>query len=347
MSIITEKARKIWDRVLLQNIKKETLTRVKGNTNANCLTKEQAAAAREYYAGYGKIDLCSHNFYYEKTGQFHANYMPEDLHFCYIDPYYNHWREAVYMDNKCLYPRMFHGVRHPDTLAIRSNGFWYTGDYESISRQDLQALLEKEPEIVVKKAMGSEGGRGVFFVPGAELSSVEGKIKDDIVIQRPVVQHERLSAINPTSVNTIRMISLLSDSGVKVYSTILRMGVKDARVDNASSGGITCGISEEGCLKKYAYKSTGERFETHSGSGIVFDGYQIPGYQNCLEAVAKLHVQVPHFRLISWDLSVNQDEEPVFIEANLKYGQLDFHQLNNGPLFGDDTPKILKEVFGK
>lgn len=39
--------------------------------------------------------------------------------------------------------------------------------------------------------------------------------------------------------------------------------------------------------------------------------------------------------------------EPVLIEANLRYGELDFHQLNNGPVFGKDTKKILDEVFGK
>ena len=29
------------------------------------------------------------------------------------------------------------------------------------------------------------------------------------------------------------------------------------------------------------------------------------------------------------------------------YGELDFHQINNGPIFGEDTEKILKEVFNK
>ena len=35
---------------------------------------------------------------------------------------------------------------------------------------------------------------------------------------------------------------------------------------------------------------------------------------------------------------------PTLIEANLCNGELDFHQLNNGPLFGEDTERILKEV---
>lgn len=344
--MISREIRKIWDRVLIAQRKKETLSRLKQNTASYHLSKEQESAARAYFARCGKIDLRSHNFYYEKTGRFFENYLPEDLHYCYIDPFYNNWREAVYVDNKCLYPRMFTGIRQPDMLAIRSNGMWFVGDYVPVTREELGRQLSTEPELVVKMAMGSEGGRGVFFVPGTELAQAESRIRDDIVIQRPVVQHRRLSAINPTSVNTIRMISLLSGTGVKVYSTILRIGVGKSRVDNASSGGITCGVSETGCLRKYAYKANGERFEMHPDTGLIFDGYEIPGYQKCLEAVARLHVQIPHFRLVSWDFSVNEAEDPILIEANLKYGQLDFHQLNNGPLFGEDTPKILSEVFG-
>ncbi len=344
--MISQRIRKLWDGVLVAQRRKETLLRLKQNTLSNHLSKEQASAARTYFAGCGKIDLRSHNFYYEKTGIFCENYLPEDLHYCSIDPFYNNWREAVYVDNKCLYPRMFTGVCQPDMLAIRCNGMWFVDDYVPISREALGSRLSSEPELVVKMAMGSEGGRGVFFVAGSELSSAEKRIRDDIVIQRPVVQHSLLSAINPSSVNTIRMISLLSDEGVKVYSTILRIGVGKSRVDNASSGGITCGVSPEGRLRKYAYKANGERYEQHPDTAVVFENYPIPGYQKCLAAVQKLHPQIPHFRLVSWDFSVDEAGEPILIEANLKYGQLDFHQLNNGPLFGEDTPKILREVFG-
>ena len=47
-----------------------------------------------------------------------------------------------------------------------------------------------------------------------------------------------LSEIKPSSVNTIRVLSMIRPSGkVKIYSRILRMGTNGAKVDNASSGG--------------------------------------------------------------------------------------------------------------
>ena len=44
-------------------------------------------------------------------------------------------------------------------------------------------------------------------------------------------------------------------------------------------------------------------------------------------------------------LDVNCD--PVLIKANFSYGGVTIHQLNNGPIFGDDTEKILREVFSQ
>ncbi len=345
--MLTVLLHKVWDRVLAKDRMHCNLQRIKKITDSYHLTKEQEAAVRKYFAVCGKVNLTSHNFYLEKTGKFCVNYLPEDLHYGYIDPFYNNWRESVIIDNKCNYPQLFKDIRQPENFAMRNNSIWFGIDGQPATLQEVEKQLASEPEIVVKMAIGSCGGKGVFFVKGSELSQVIGQIRDDILVQKPLAQHERLSAVNPSSINTIRMISLLSQSGTKVYSTVLRIGIAGSRVDNASSGGITCGITEDGRLKKYAYKVTGERFEAHPDTGLVFENYEIPGYQKCLEAVSRLSVQIPHFRLVSWDFSIDQSGEPVLIEANLHYGQLDFHQLNNGPLFGEDTPKILEEVFGK
>lgn len=333
------------DFILITQRQKEHRTRVRKIAPEYTLTKDQEAQVLERYARYGKVDTWFHNFYQQATGDFHVDYLPEDLHYCYVDPYFNDWRESRYIDNKCFYYRMFTGIRQPELVASRVGGMWFVGDYQPITRQELDAILAKEPEIVVKSAQGSEGGRGVHFVEGGDFATVEPKISDDIVIQRPIIQHPALAAINPSSVNTIRLMSLLTDGEAKVYSGILRIGVNGSRVDNASSGGITCGITPDGKLKKYAYNVKGQRQDAHADTGLVFEGHQIPGYEKCLDMVQRLHVQVPHFRLISWDFSIDESGEPLLIEANLHYGQLDFHQLNNGPIFGEDTDKILNEVF--
>ena len=46
-------------------------------------------------------------------------------------------------------------------------------------------------------------------------------------------------------------------------------------------------------------------------------------------------------KLISWDFAIGVDGEPILIEANLSFGQIDFHQLCNGPIFKEMTDEIL------
>jgi D-alanine-D-alanine ligase-like ATP-grasp enzyme len=49
-----------------------------------------------------------------------------------------------------------------------------------------------------------------------------------------------------------------------------------------------------------------------------------------------------HFKLIGWDMAVDENNEPVFIEYNTFPGA---NQLTNGPAFGDLTEKVLEEYF--
>lgn len=171
-------------------------------------------------------------------------------------------------------------------------------------------------------------------------------IDTDIVIQQAIKQSKTMSELNKSSVNTIRLLSFLDQNGnVKIYSSVVRMGIDNSKVDNASSGGITCGIEKDGRLKPIAYSAKGQRFENHPNTHLQFDTVTIPKYRELEELVKKLHIRLPHFRLLSWDFALGVDDEPILIEVNLRYGELDFHQLNNGPVFGNDTKKILEEVF--
>ena len=322
-----------------------------GNTE---LTPAEKAAVDQLYKPYMKglpIDLSYifHTFYKEKTGSFSELWLPDDLYYCFIDPYYNNWESARVIDNKCLYGLYWPDVRQPEKVADRIGGIWKTGD-TLLRLEEVLERMASEPEVVIKKATESEGGHGVCFCPGRDKEKaleIFSEITGDIVIQKVLTQHPQLAALNPTSVNTIRIVSLLKDNSVQVCSILLRMGLNSSRVDNLCSGGITCGITESGLLKKYAYRADGERFTVHPDTGIAFEGYPIPSYRKAMDLVVSIAPRLPQFRLVSWDVAIDEQGETVFIEGNLKYGQLDLHQLNNGPLFGEDTKAILSEVLKK
>lgn len=66
-----------------------------------------------------------------------------------------------------------------------------------------------------------------------------------------------------------------------------------------------------------------------------------------LDIIKQYHIKLAHFKLIAWDFATDKDGNPVLIEYNLRFQVINFLEMNNGPLFGDLTDEVLKEVFGR
>lgn len=316
------------------------------------LKSDQINAVEDLFGSYGNCPLVFHKFYTKATGEFNVRYMPDSLYYKYIDPYYNDWDRALYLDNKAYYRSMFPGAKQPRLITYRLNGFWYDENGVMIDADKAIGLILETTQCFIKQAADSEGGHGIAFIDNkkcdrSSLMNILDSFKTDFVVQEGLCQSKTLSAINESSVNTVRLLTLLKTDGtVKIYSAILRMGVNGAKVDNASSGGITVGICDDGRLKEKAFSAAGVQFYEHPTSKVHFNNFVIPNYDKVRSLVKEQAKNFPHFRLLSWDIAIDENDEPVIIEANMKFGEIDFHQLNNGPLFGDDTEEILKEVFG-
>jgi len=97
-------------------------------------------------------------------------------------------------------------------------------------------------------------------------------------------------------------------------------------------------------LLEIGFTSDGEEV-TFLPNGYTFKEKKLPGYKKAVELVKKAHLKLGHFRLVSWDIAIGADETPVFIEYNLFFQGISLHQMNNGPLFGDKTEKVLEFVF--
>ena len=202
-----------------------------------------------------------------------------------------------------------------------------------------------EGAIIIKKALNSDGGHGITFFEDCSTEKDE-LMKclsngDNFIIQSIINQHETLASFNPQSVNTIRVMTFLIDGAPLVLSSVLRMGVNGSKVDNASSGGIVCGIMNTGELKDCAYDSIGKKYIAHP-QGKQFKGTLIPSYKECEKMAMQLAMRfINYSRLISWDFSIDHKGNPLLIEANFTGGQLDFHQMCNGPVWGRLSENIM------
>lgn len=266
----------------------------------------------------------------------------------YVDSFFANRKACIALDDKNLYDLLFHDVSQPRTIARRIGGVYLTSDYTKICFDEFVRLCTVEKKVVLKKSIDSNGGKGILFFD-VKTDPVE-KLKDwiwnndNIVVQEAIKQHSELDRLHPQSINTIRIITFVFGE-VHVLSSVLRMGVGGAKVDNASSGGIVCGIEPSGQLKPEAFDVKANRYDSHP-SGARFEDITVPNFKSCLELCKELALRLVQFsKLISWDIAINEKGAPILVEANMSWGELDFHQMCNGPLFGELTHEVLDYLY--
>ncbi len=305
-----------------------------------------------------KINTIWHNYYSSVNGIKDVRYVPENIYYAYIEPFYNRKGFCQCCDDKCYYSERFPenvvpgGVRRPPTILRNISGLFFDKDFNILQEHTAAELVheQKDGYVIKESITGTGGNRLIFVEPGTQKSTDEiltilHNYKKDYVIEGIITQCDELKALNPTSVNTIRFITFMDQEGVHILSSVLRIGGKGARTDNFSTGGMACGIDEDGKLKIDGYDQQYNKYHEIHPNGIRFAGVHIPGFEEAKRFVKILHRRFGHFRIISWDIVIDEEHHPLIIEFNLTPQGIDLHQINNGPLFGDLTEQILQEVF--
>lgn len=307
------------------------------------LSLAQKQEIRNFWKPYKQISTDWAAYYCAMNDVFDPRYIPNDLYYSVIDQHFNNRKLGYGFNDKNYYSKIFDDIPQPKTVIRKINSMLYDEDYNLISIERGVELLEEHTEVICKPSQESGSGRGIEFIKTVDTDNVKKVLSsseyNDYIIQALLKQHPELDKIHESSINSIRICSLLMDEQVYILSAVLRMGAGGSRVDNATSGanaqfgGMTVGITEEGKLKKYSYGYyDGHKRDRHPG-GMIFENFQIPSFNKAVELVMKAHPRIGHFRLVSWDIAVDENGEAIMIEANMRKGSINFHQFNNGPLF--------------
>ena len=300
--------------------------------------------------GLYRPDVGWHQFYYARTGIEDPRFIDNCFHYYFYVDIFNDTKYTSYKDKNYL-SKLFPEVHQAKTIAMNICGYYYDANYEMIDQEAFIQLCAEYPgEMVIKPSRGTSGGVGVEFLhANITREEVEQALKPyhkNFIVQQAIKQHPDLAAISPKSINTIRLMTYLVNGTVRPLSAVLRMGIGEARVDNLSFGGIACGIDASGRCTKYAIDKMGNMYEKHP-SGCVFLGTKIPSYNKVLKMADTMHKKLPMFGTIAWDITVDEQGEPVLIEFNTWYAQLALHQVSNGPIFGDSFDEIVDMIMKK
>ena len=324
---------------------RDQLVTVKGGyQGSNHLFRSQILT---FWSKYGiKPNKMWYDLYCFKDGEYNPHYIPEELYWQKIYPAFNKTNFRHAYTDKCFYEQLFPYLKQPRTILRNSNHCFFDGSGSIVSFAQAKSLLESEKRFVMKPAIYSGEGVDIFFYERDEnhdvdFQSLMKSYGSDYIVQDVADQHKTLASIHPESLNTIRIISFLFRGEVHISSSILRMGVAGSRLDNVSAGGLACPIHPDGRLGKEAMNQQSQWMTSHPG-GTVFSEVRIPSYERVLAAIRRAHKDIPHFRIIGWDFSIDQVGDPVLIEYN---GAPGMNQVSCGPLFGDLTEPVLDTIF--
>lgn len=289
------------------------------------------------------VSILWHRAFHAATGLHDHRYVSEPLFFSRIEPRLcQRTRIGKYFD-KNFYARLDIASETLDLARVIA-GRLTDANHRSINVERLRALVAPYRELVIKPALDSGGGNGVRFVGSKDVVAALAQLKRsgicDLVIQKPVRQCAELAALNPDSVNTLRVLTLRLGKQILNLSTVLRIGRAGSRVDNLASGGLSAGVEGNGRLKPYAYDHRYVRYECHPDSKILFADQSIPAFAEAVELCLERHSVIPDVDLISWDVAITSDNVPIIVELNMNLQGIGLHQLSNGPLFGDFTDII-------
>lgn len=286
-------------------------------------------------------------FFKWECGYFDARFVPGDIYNSVFELALNPKRYADFLEYKGMLAYFIDERHRAVKLAEKINGDWYVaGDFANEKEVLKKIQGSGSDRIVIKKAIDSGGGHGVKLIDRDVIdSSVFSSLfcENDIVVEEYIKENDELRRYNPDVVNTIRVLSLNMNGRVSVLSSFLRMGGKGMMVDNVSSGGMFIGIRPDGSLFNTAYTAGLEKIN-NSPSGISFKGKSIESYSSVKEFVCVTHKNFPLAKLIAWDIAIDVNNDIKVIEINLNNGDVYWHQLYNGPLFGRRIDEVIEYI---
>lgn len=196
---------------------------------------------------------------------------------------------------------------------------------EDCDEDKIRSFLMKYPIVFVKETEGSQG-LGVKRMETSDPMKIEEILQwvrkgQKFVIEEPIRQHPDMAYFNESSVNSIRMETMIDDAGkVRFFNTIVIIGGKGSIVSNTHTGGVMCHINEElGVIDSPGRNPKGERFIVHPQNGNLLMGKMIPMWKEVMDYSVNLAKVCPEARFIGWDIAITENG-PEVIEGNTKPG---------------------------
>lgn len=218
---------------------------------------------------------------------------------------------------------------HNEALIRNNLVFWDNGEIG-----DLSSIFERNLESIYIKPIYGSYGAGIMkltidsgtFIRGNHRLTVP-KLQDELlgfnwVIQKKVMQHSEMDKFNSSAVNTLRIVTILTQGEPEFLTSFMKISTGQSHVDNWDFGSLLVGVNHaDGTLAEKGYykpkKYIMETNTSHPDSNISFDGFRVPYYQEAIEVALQVHSFYYGRFMLGFDFAITEDG-PVIIEVNCR-----------------------------
>lgn len=277
----------------------------------------------------------------------------------FINPILNPIEMRGFYEDKNCFEKLIKDC-FPRAIIRKIQGRLYDSDYEPINIQndsDLYRILACSKKVIIKPSVESSSGKGIkiFAIKDKRWTSVSDdevlsldllkkEWNTDFIMQAVLTQSQFMSRFNPTSINTLRMVTYRSvvDNSISLLWTIMRIGGLGSYVDNAHSGGVYVGVDATGKLNNYVCNQYGEVFYEHNGLNFKDTEFIVPDFEKIIDFVKEAANKVIHHRLIAFDIAIDENNDYKIVEFNIRGFSGWLGEFSGFLKFGDKAEEIME-----
>lgn len=181
-------------------------------------------------------------------------------------------------------------------------------------------------KVVLKQVDGNCGiGVKIFDMNKASAQDIVNyAINNKLTLaEEYVVQHSDLMRLSPSGLNTLRIVTQINKKGeVDILAARVRITI-NSEVDNLHAGNMAAAIDiETGKIMYPAIYSdiTKQRETIHPVTNVDIVGYQMPLWQEVIDAAKRIALHNKENRSVGWDIAIT-DKGVDFIEGNHDWNQ--------------------------
>lgn len=193
-------------------------------------------------------------------------------------------------------------------------GWLAVGSGCPVDAEQLKKLLNGKNRLILKP-LDNYGGVGVSLLElrsGPDLhkaAAMLNSLETPHILEEYIIQTGLLHEICPSSVNTVRVITVRHrDGSVSAVHVYVRFGHAGSVVDNTTSGGCEFFVDTDSGRIGTGMDYNGVSYTSHPDTGHPVTGLFIPRFQEMLALCREAHQAAPDgLNFAGWDVCVSED----------------------------------------